>query len=421
VTPADAVHPASAPAPTARRRALSAVLGLAGVLALAAAGWWWLQGRWHAGTDDAYVNADVTQVAAQVGGTVRMVALVAGQPVRAGDLLVQLDDADARIAVGEAEAQLAKAVRAARGQARSADAAGTAVVQRSAEQAAAAAAVDAADVALVKARSDLAREEGLARQGFVSEQALVAYRATVAGAQAQRDQALQSLRAAGAAVGASTSQARAAAAPVAGVPLAEQPDVAMASAALRQALLNLDRTRIVAPREGVAGPRVVQPGEHVAAGAAVATVVPLGQAWVDANFKESDLAQLRVGQTATLKADAYGGGVTYHGTVVGITPATGSALSLLPAQNATGNWIKVVQRVPVRIALEPQQLQQHPLQVGLSMDVDVDLRPGAAGQGAPLAQQVAAVAPAAAAPGGDAAARAADARVAAVIAANAQR
>ncbi len=422
---AAANSPASAPTPglsSARRRALAMVFALAAVLALAAAAWWWLQGRWHASTNDAYVNADVTQVAAQVGGSVEVVNGAAGQRVHAGELLVQLDDADARLAVHKAEAELAKAVRAARGLTRTADAAGTTVAQRRAEQAAADAALQSAAATQAKAQSDLLREQDLAHRGFISAQALVAYRTALAAAQAQHRAADESLRAAGAVLSESSARAQAAAAPVAGVPLARQPDVEMAAATLRQAVLDLDRTRILAPRDGVTGPRVVQPGEHVSAGEAVATVVPVAHAWVDANFKESDLAQLRVGQPARLVADAYGGSVTYRGHVAGITPATGSALSLLPAQNATGNWIKVVQRVPVRIALDPAELAKHPLQVGLSMTVDVDLHPNDAQPPATTARAGPALAtpttgPAAAA---DAALRDADARVAAVIAANAR-
>ena len=195
------------------------------------------------------------------------------------------------------------------------------------------------------------------------------------------------------------------------------PDVALAAANVRQAVLALARTRILAPVDGVAGPRAVQLGERVAPGSPIVAIAPLDEVWVDANFKETEIDALRVGQPVTLTADAYGSAVTYRGQVGGIAPATGAVLSLLPAQNATGNWIKIVQRVTVRIRLEPAELVEHPLQVGLSMKVTVDVhdqsgpRLGLLPRSAQSQHTVVY----------DDAARDADARVAAIIAANAGR
>lgn len=359
--------------PRRRRRGLLLV-GLA--ILLVAGGvttWWWTVARWHATTSDAYVNADLAQVSALTAGTVKAVNVHAGQQVRHGDLLVELDDSDARIALAQAEAALAKAVRAARGLSGTAQAAQAGVLQRRSDVDAARANLVAADSAWAKSRSELARQAALAQQGFISSEALTNLRAAVRAAEANRAAAASAVDAALAGTGQAQAQAQAATAQVDAGPLLAQPDVELAAAGVRQAVLALARTRILAPIDGVAGPRSVQLGERVAPGTPVLSLVPLGSVWVDANFKETELAGLRVGQPVRLSADAWGSAITYEGKLGGIAPATGSALSLLPAQNATGNWIKVVQRLPVRIWLDPTPLAAHPLQVGLSMNVAVDL------------------------------------------------
>lgn len=357
-----------------RRRGLLLV-GLVVLLGVAAASaWWYLVARWQATTGDAYVNADMAQVSALTAGTVKAVAVHAGQQVRQGDLLVELDDSDARIALAQAEAALAKAVRGARGLSGTAQAALAGVQQRRSDVDTARAGLAAAETALAKARSELSRQTALAQQGFLSPEALTTLRAAVQAAEANRAAAASGVEASQAGTGQAQAQAQAATAQVQAGPLTAQPDVELAAAGVRQAVLALARTRILAPVDGVAGPRSVQLGERVAAGTPVLSLVPLGGVWVDANFKETELAGLRVGQPVRLTADAWGSAVTFEGKLGGITPATGSALSLLPAQNATGNWIKVVQRVPVRIWLDPAPLAAHPLQVGLSMNVTVDLR-----------------------------------------------
>lgn len=356
-----------------RRRGLMLVALAVVLVAGGSAAWWWTSARWQATTSDAYVNADIAQVSALSVGTVKAVAVHAGQLVREGDLLVELDDSDARIYLAQAEAVLAKAVRGARGLSGTAQAAQAGVLQRRSDVDAARANLAAADTALARAQSELARQSTLAEQGFVSPEALTTLRAAMRAAQANRAAAASAVDAARAGTGQAQAQALAATAQVDGGPLASQPDVALAAAGLRSAVLGLARTRILAPMDGVAGPRSVQLGERVVPGTPLLSLVPLGGVWVDANFKETELASLRVGQDVHLTADAYGSGVKYSGKLGGITPATGSALSLLPAQNATGNWIKVVQRVPVRIWLDPSPLAAHPLQVGLSMNVSVDL------------------------------------------------
>ncbi|MCP5124201.1 MAG: efflux RND transporter periplasmic adaptor subunit [Gammaproteobacteria bacterium] len=400
-----------------RARALTFIALVVVLAAVAFIAWWWLIARWRATTDDAYTGADMAQISALTSGMVKAIYVQTGQQVQQGDVLVELDDSDARIALAQAEADLAKAVRGARGLASSALAAQAGVTQRQSDTEAARAQLQAAETALAKAQSDLARQTDLADQGFVSKETLISFRAIAQTAQANRDAAASTLAAALASAGQAREQARAAQAQVNGGPIPTQPDVALAAASVRQAALALARTRVLAPMDGVAGPRDVQLGERVAPGTPIMSIAPLSQVWVDANFKETELAALRVGQPVALTADAFGSGVIYRGKVAGVSPATGSVLSLLPAQNATGNWIKVVQRVPVRIWLEPERLATHPLQVGLSMNVTVDLHD----QSGPRLGLL----PQAAQPAHttiyDGAAREADARVAAVIAANVGR
>jgi membrane fusion protein (multidrug efflux system) len=161
---------------------------------------------------------------------------------------------------------------------------------------------------------------------------------------------------------------------VSGTDVAGNPDVLSAEAQLRNTVIVLSHMRIVAPVDGVVAQRTVQVGQQVAAGLPLMAVVPLANVWIDANFKEVQLQDMRVGQPVTVTADVYGGSVKYHGHIEGLGAGSGSAFALLPPQNASGNWIKIVQRVPVRITLDPQELRDHPLRVGLSVNVSVDVR-----------------------------------------------
>jgi membrane fusion protein (multidrug efflux system) len=323
---------------------LSAAIG---VFLLAGAGYgaYWLTVlRYRQSTDDAYVSGNVVQITPQISGTVVSIGADDTQFVKAGQTLVQLDPADARIALEQAEAKLGKSVREVRG------------LFATTEQLRAALEVRNTEVA--RASEDLARRERLAGAGAVSGEELQHARTALASAKAAQAAAQQELEANRARVDRTT--------------VANHPDVQAASAAVHDAYLDVARTQLPAPVSGFVAKRAVQLGQRVSPGAPLMAIVPLDQVWVDANFKEPQLATMRVGQPATLKADLYGGKVEYHGTVVGFGAGTGSAFALLPAQNATGNWIKIVQRVPVRIALDPRELAAHPLQVGLSMDVEVD-------------------------------------------------
>jgi membrane fusion protein (multidrug efflux system) len=294
--------------------------------------------------------------------------------VQAGDVLVVLDDADARIAVAQAEAALAQA-RQRYGQAGAmADAAAARAAGRTAEIASARSRLAEAEALLARVKGEFDRRQTLAGSGAVSNEELGAARAALAAAMATRDAARTAVAAAQDTARSAAGDAAAAAAMVRGTTLSTAPDIRAAEAALAKAKLDLDRTVIKAPVAGIVTNRNVQIGQRVAGGAPLMTLVPTVGLFVDANFKESQLKTIRLGQSVELGSDLYGGSVTYHGKVVGMAGGTGAAFALIPAQNATGNWVKVVQRLPVRIALDDGEVKAHPLRVGLSMTAVVDTR-----------------------------------------------
>ncbi|MDY0749068.1 efflux RND transporter periplasmic adaptor subunit [Paucibacter sp. R3-3] len=297
-------------------------------------------------TEDAFVNGNVVAVTAQVGGVVTSLAADTTDHVSAGMPLVVLDDVDARLALDRAKAQLAKSVRLARAQVAAAGQNG--------------ANVDLRRVDLSRAKADLSRRRELLASGAIS------------GEEVQH--AEEAARVAEAALDAARQQWAGSQALVDRISLDKNPEVMTAAAQVRDAYIAAYRTSVPAPVSGVVTKRNVQLGQKITPGAALMSVVPLDHLWVDANFKESQLAHIRPGQPVKLSADLYGRSVSYSGIVVGQDAGTGSAFALLPAQNATGNWIKVVQRVPIRVALDPKQLAEHPLQLGLSMRVSVDTR-----------------------------------------------
>ncbi|HSC22330.1 MAG TPA: HlyD family efflux transporter periplasmic adaptor subunit [Casimicrobiaceae bacterium] len=327
-----------------RKRWLAIVGGAFAIVGLAYGAYWAIVLRYEQSTDDAYVSGNVVQITPQIAGTVVKIAAEDTQFVEAGTPLVELDPSDARIALEQADAKLAKTVRDVRG-----------LFATTAELKAN---VDMRNAEVARASEDLARRERLARSGAVSGEEL----------QHARD-ALTSARAA---LAATQQQLAANRARVERTTVENHPDVLGAAAQVHDAYLDLARTTLPAPVSGYVAKRSAQLGQRVAPGAPLMAIVPLDQVWVDANFKESQLATMRIGQPVTLTADVYGGKVRFHGKVAGFGAGTGSAFALLPAQNATGNWIKIVQRVPVRIALDAKELAEHPLQVGLSMQVDVD-------------------------------------------------
>jgi membrane fusion protein (multidrug efflux system) len=314
-------------------------------LAAAAAAYYLTVARYYESTDDAYVNGNVVQVTPQVVGTVIAVNADNTQAIKQGQPLVQLDPADARIALQQSEAALAQTVRQVHTLYVNNLQFGAVLEQRKAD--------------LARAQEDYRRRLDIAKTGAISTEEITHARDALSNAQAAYDAANQQL---------ASNQAL-----TWNVSIANHPDVLAASAKVRDAYLAYARNTLPAPVTGYVAQRVVQVGQRVAPGTPLMAVVPLNEIWVDANFKEVQLEHMRVGQPVALHADVYGSSVTYHGHVVGFSAGTGSAFSLLPPQNATGNWIKIVQRLPVRIALDPKELQAHPLRIGLSVIAEVDL------------------------------------------------
>lgn len=352
---------ASTPTPQQRKRK-QALLILAAAIALIAIAWtaWhFLVGRWSEETEDAYVQGNVVTVTPQTGGTVVAIGAEDGQKALAGQVLVRFDAADADAAYAQAEAGLANAVRQIRGVYRAVDA-GQAEVQ------ARFAAVRQAQAALASAPADVARRSGLVASGAVSAEELAHARTQLASAQA-------TLASAQAAVSGARENVERNRALVDNAGIRDNPQVAAAAAQLRQAWLNKQRTQVIAPIDGFIAKRTVQLGQRVAPGTPLMAVIPLQDVWVDANFKETQLNKLRLGQRVEMTSELYGDDVVYHGKLQSLGLGTGSAFSILPAQNASGNWIKIVQRVPVRVEIEPKELQEHPLRLGLSMMVKVNL------------------------------------------------
>ena len=345
--------------PAGRRKGLTIVAAAVAVAALAWGGWHWMVASKYQTTDNAYVAGNVVQITPQVGGTVISIGADDTDYVKAGQVLVQLDPADYLVQLAQAESQLAQNARQTK-----------TLYANNAPQAAQVAQREAdlmrlkADAA--KARDDVERRRPLTATGAVGKEEFDH-------AKSLADSASNAVVAAEAAVKAAKAQLTAAEAQTKGTTAEDFPAVMAAAAKVREAYLALQRTRLISPVDGYVAKRGVQLGQRVAAGSPMMTVVDLHNLWVDANFKESQLADLRMGQKVELTADVYGDKTTYEGKVIGLGAGTGSAFSLLPAQNATGNWIKVVQRVPVRVSLDPEALKQHPLRVGLSMDVKVNI------------------------------------------------
>jgi membrane fusion protein (multidrug efflux system) len=335
--------------------------------------WYLLIGRNHVGTDNAYVNAEVAQVTPLISAQAVEVLVTDTQSVKRGDILVKLDPTNARIAIAQAEADLAEARRRFRQTVATSGSLAAQVEARGADIDQARAQLATAQADFDKARIDLRRREALAPNGAVSGEELTSARKAYAAAQAALDLARAGVTTAEATRGAASGQLAANDALVRGSTIDTDPAVLAAKARLDNARLDLDRSVIRAPIDGVVTRRQVQVGQRVAQGTPIMSIVPLAQVYVDANFKERQLGRVKVGMPATVTSDLYGGDVVYHGKVVGFSGGTGASMALIPAQNATGNWIKVVQRLPVRIALDPRELAEHPLRVGLSMEAEIDL------------------------------------------------
>ena len=348
---------APAHATNQRRRGLIG-LGLTAVLGMAAYGSYYiLFARHYQSTNDAYVNGDLVQITSEEPGTVISLSADDTQGVERGQTLLELDPADAQVAMSNAEARLARAVREVRTLFATAGQLRARITDR--------------EIELKRAQDDYRRRSDLLQDGAVSSEELSHKQDDIAQIRSNLTEAREQLKA-------TTAQ-------IDGTTVDTHPQVLAAEAAIRDAALALRRTRIFAPLTGVVARRSVQIGQRVAPGTPLMAVVPLDDVWVDANFKEVQLKDMRVGQTAQVRSDVYGRSVKYHAKLVGLSAGSGSAFALLPAQNASGNWIKIVQRVPVRIVLDPEELKTHPLRVGLSTTVTVDVRDTS---GALIASQV---------------------------------
>lgn len=335
----------TAPRSNTRKR-LFAYLGAGvAVVAVLAALQWVLIGSHYVSTEDAYVGASTARISAQVAGVIAEVPISETRPVKAGETLLVIDPADAKLAQARAEAEYRRAIQHVR--------------QFYAEEAGASAQVAARQADLVRAETDFDRRSTLAQTGAVSGEEL-------SSARAARDAAKANLAAAQQMLASQRALTQ-------GTRVDTNPETLAAKAALDAANLNLSRTKVVSPIDGIVVQNATQIGQRVEPGTPLMSIAPISDAYVDANFKEGQLRKMRIGQPVELKSDVYGGRVKYHGIVTGIGGGTGSAFAVIPAQNATGNWIKVIQRVPVRIKLQREELAKNPLRVGMSMHATVNV------------------------------------------------
>ena len=343
----------------ARKKAL---ITLASVVVIVGLGWTayeWLVASHYESTDNAYVQGNVIQITPQIGGTVMAILADDTDYVKAGQPLVKLDPADAKVALDQAEAGLAQAVRQVRTLYANNGSLSAQITLRESD-------VAKAQTEIARATDDFNRRQSLVGNGAVSREELNH-------AQTQLTIGKSALASALAGVAAAKEQLVSNQAMTDGTSIDQHPSVQAAAAKVRETWLATQRAALPAPVDGFVARRTVQLGQRVAAGAPLMSIIPLNQLWVDANFKEVQLRNIRIGQPVKLTADLYGKKIEYAGVVAGLGMGTGAAFALLPAQNATGNWIKVVQRVPVRVALDPAQLAQNPLRVGLSMEATVDV------------------------------------------------
>lgn len=365
---------------TLKQRRNQRLLALGGgvvVVAVAATAYWTLYASHFVSTDNAYAAVEVAQVTPAIGGTIAEVKVKDTQAVKQGDVLVTIDPTDAQLALAQAEAELGRAVRRVRAYVANDGGLAAQVSARVAEEKRAEAQLSAAQADFERAQIDLKRRQALLASGSVSGDELTKAQNAHAAAQANLASAKAAIAQASANRVAAQGAREANAALIDQAQGDSNPEILLARAKRDQAKIDLERTVIRAPMDGVVAKRQVQLGQRVPAGAPLLSVVPVQDIYVNANFKEGQLQKVRPGQSATVTSDLYGSSVTYHGVVEGLAGGSGSAFAAIPAQNATGNWIKVVQRLPLRIRLDAEELAAHPLKVGLSMTVKIDTRSGA--------------------------------------------
>lgn len=357
-----------------RQRQLKALAAAVLLIAAGSTAYWALHGRHFVSTDNAYTAVESAQVTPAVGGTIRQVLVTDTQAVAEGDILVELDQTDARLNLAQAEADLNRAIRRVRGLVATDASLAAQVAAREADAQRAQAQLASAEAEFARAGTDLQRREPLVSTGAVSADELTRVRQTFASAEAALRAAQAVTQQARANLQAAISARDSNTVLIAGTTEDSHPDVMLAQARRDQARVDLERTIIRSPVTGIVAKRQVQLGQRVQPGTPLLSVVPTLNMHVDANFKEVQLEQVRTGQPVELHADLYGRAVTYHGRVAGFSGGSGAAFAAIPAQNATGNWIKVVQRLPVRISLDKEELTRYPLKVGLSMSASIDTR-----------------------------------------------
>lgn len=356
-----------------RRKKLFALLGMVVLLVgLGYGTYWYFVSSHYVSTDNAYVGAETVQITPSISGTVKAINVVDTQPVKKGDVLVVIDDTDAKLTLEQARAELARAERRVLGYMANDQGLSAQISAREAEQKRAAAQLSSAKANFERAKLDLTRREDLAKTGSVSGEELSNARTAYTESEANLRSANAAVAQAEANRAAAVGALKANTVLTANTTVETNPEVAVVRARFNQAEVDMERTVLRSPVDGIVAKRQVQVGQRVQSGAALLAVVPIQEAHVDANFKEVQLKKVQIGQPVELEADLYGSKVIYHGVVTGLSGGTGAAFAVIPAQNATGNWLKVVQRLPVRISLDPQELKAHPLRVGLSMSATID-------------------------------------------------
>lgn len=355
-----------------RKKLLLRLAGIVAAVGVVFGAYWFFYASHYVSTDNAYAAVEMAQVTPEIGGTIREVRVTDTQTVKQGDVLIVIDPTDAKLALAQAEAELGRAIRRVKGYVATDGGLTAQIAAREADEKRASAQLASAEADFERARIDLQRREVLSASGSVSGDELTRAQNAFASAQANLTAARAGAEQARANRTAAIGSKEANAALIADTSVDTNPEVALARAKRDQAAIDVERTVIRAPVSGVVAKRQAQLGQRVQAGTPLLAVVPSHEMHVDANFKEVQLENVRVGQPVTLNADIYGSSVTYHGVVEGFSGGSGAAFAAIPAQNATGNWIKVVQRLPVRIKLDPVELQANPLKVGLSMTVKID-------------------------------------------------
>lgn len=355
-----------------RKKVLSIFFALILIVGVSFSAYWYLYASHFVSTDNAYTDVEIAQVTPSIGGTISEVLVKDTQVVKKGDILVKIDQTDTSLALEEAKANLSLAIRRVKGYVANNNGLNALIVAREADEVKMNAKLSSVKADFEKAKIDLKRREALISAGAISAEELTQAKNAYENAKASLESTIAEVNQSKANINSAIGSRNENATKIDDVSVEENPEVLLAQAKLDKAMIDFNRTIIKAPIDGIIAKRQVELGQRVQEGTPLLSIVPTHNIYVNANFKEGQLKNVKIGQEAEVHADIYGDSVTYHGVVKGFSGGTGAAFSLIPAQNATGNWIKVVQRVPVRIELLPEELKTHPLKVGLSMDVEID-------------------------------------------------